>query len=222
MQFLIYRADSTKPYKFEPLIDILRDDGVIQNANGKLIRATTGCEVGSEDDREFWASTVYRDKDGTERVRDKKKLRLGTRWVLPNGHHFSMREYMASAGMELLPSGYVKLKQSGLTTIFVWVLSETLPNPEDFVLKRSGTTLEDIYKAAQWEGQHPQMPPPMVRDGGPVQPLSQAGLTLMPRNTPLAMRGGGYTAGQTLNRKQRKAAEATERQQAKAKKPMVH
>jgi hypothetical protein len=215
-----YRPDSKRRHKFEPLIDILRDDGVIQKSDGTLIRAATNCEVGSEDDRELWAFTVDEDKDGNERIRDKKKLRLGTRWMLPNGNHFSMREYMQGIGLELLPNGYVRWKQTGLTSPFVWTLSDTLPNPEDFVLARSGTTLEDIYKAAEWEALRPDMPPPMVRDSGPVQPLSQAGLTLMPRNTPLAMREGGTTG--MFNRKQRKAAEAEKRQQAKGKKRLVH
>jgi hypothetical protein len=215
-----YRPDSKKRHKFEPLIDILRDDGVVQKGDGSLIRAATNCEVGSEDDRELWAFTVYEDKDGNECIRDKKKLRLGTRWMLPNGNHFSMCEYMQGIGLELLPNGYVRWKQTGLITPFVWTLSDTLPNPEDFVLAQSGTTLEDIYKAAEWEAMHPDMPPPMLRDSGPVQPLSQAGLTLMPRNTPLAMREGGFTG--MFNRKQRKAAEAEKRQQAKGKKWLVH
>lgn len=215
-----YRPDSKKAYKFEPLIDILRDDGVIQKGDGTLVRAATNCGVGSEEDRELWAFTVYEDKDGNECIRDKKKLQLGTRWMLPNGNHFSMFEYMQGIGLELLPNGYVRWKQTGLISPFVWTLSDTLPNPEDFVLARSGTTLEDIYKAAEWEAMRPDMPPPMLRDSGPVQPLSQAGLTLMPRNTPLAMREGGSTG--MFNRKQRKAAEAEKRQQAKGKKRLVH
>lgn len=214
-----YRPDSKKPYKFEPLIDILRDDGIVQKGDGSLIRAATGCEVDSEDDREFWAFTIYEDKDGNERVRAKKKLRLGTRWMLPDGQHFSMREYMRGIGLELLPDGCVRWKKTGLISIFVWTLSDTLPNPENFVLARSGTTLSDIYKAAEWEGVRPDMPPPMARDGGPVQPLSQAGLTLMPRNTPLAMQDEAYAANDrpTLNRKQRKAEEARRRQREKGK-----
>ena len=58
---------------------------------------------------------------------------------------------------------------------FHWHLGDKLPKPEDFVLECSGTTLEDIYKVAEWESQRPHMPAPMVMDGGPVQPLSQTG-----------------------------------------------
>ncbi len=83
----------------------------------------------------------------------KKKLRLDTRWMIPNGSHFTMREYMEGIGVELVKDGglrgYVHWKETGNTNIFAWVLSETLPEPEDFVLARSQTTLEAIYKAGQ-------------------------------------------------------------------------
>lgn len=115
--------------RFAPLIDILRDDGVVQHEDGTLIRAATGFALGSDDDKEFWAFTAYEDKDGTERIRDKKKLRLGTRWMLPNGHHFTMREYMAGVGIELLDDGYVQFKATGLKAPFIWTFSANLPNP---------------------------------------------------------------------------------------------
>ncbi|MEL6661003.1 MAG: hypothetical protein AAFR36_31420, partial [Bacteroidota bacterium] len=45
-----YRADSKKSHKFETLIDILRDDGVIQHQDGTLIRAATNVPVDSPRD----------------------------------------------------------------------------------------------------------------------------------------------------------------------------
>ncbi|MEL6661066.1 MAG: hypothetical protein AAFR36_31740, partial [Bacteroidota bacterium] len=45
-----YRADSKKSHKFELLIDILRDDGVIQHQDGTLIRAATNVPVDSPRD----------------------------------------------------------------------------------------------------------------------------------------------------------------------------
>lgn len=53
------------------------------------------------------------------------------------------------------------------------------------MLACSGTTLEDIYKAAEWESQGPRLPAPMVLDRGPVQPLKGAALSAIPRNEPL-------------------------------------
>ena len=81
--------------------------------------------------------------DGGEKVREKKKLRFGTRWMMPNGNHFSMREYMDGIGVEIIKdgphAGYARWKETGVTSLFAWVLSDTLPNPEDFVLARSQT-----------------------------------------------------------------------------------
>jgi len=224
-----YRHDSNKVDKFEPLIDILRDDGVIQDKDGKLIRAATGCEVGSPDDEEFWAFLIYEDEQGQERVRDKTKLRYGTRWMNENGHHFSMRHYLEAIGVEIVKDGpfegYARWKETGITSPFAWVLSDTLPKPEDFVLSRSGTTLEAIYKAGQWESMRPSMPAPMILDGGPVHPLSEDKLYTMPRNEPLAFRSDAASSeprsmGQPkMNRKQRKAAEAKARRTSKNNRP---
>jgi hypothetical protein len=152
------------------------------------LRASTGCKVGSEDDKPFWAFLLYEDENGMERVREKRQLRLGTRWMMPNGRHFSMREYMEGCGVELVESGvlegYVRFKETGLTTVFAWTLSDTLPNPEDFVLRQSQTMLEDIFRASAWESVHPQMSAPAAMDSGPVQPFSVQQFDNMPLNNP--------------------------------------
>lgn len=156
-----YRADSKNADKFATLIDILRDDGVVQRANGTQIRAAINCEVGSPNDREFWAVIVSTDETGTERVRDKKKIRLGTRFMLPDGRHFSMRDFMEANDIELLENGYVRFGENGVETPFIWPFSDRLPNPEDFVLARSRTTLMDIYRADEWEDRRPSLPAPI-------------------------------------------------------------
>ena len=148
-----------------PLLDILLDDGVVQQEDGTLIRATTGCELGSENDTEIWAFLIRPDKDGTAKIRDKRLLRLGTRSMLSDGSHFSVREYMHSIGIELIAdgehAGYVRHK-SGRISVFEWTLSERLPKAEDFILQRSQTSLEDIYRAGQWEDVLPEMPAPLL------------------------------------------------------------
>lgn len=215
--------------KYAPLIDILRDDGVIQHQDGTLIRASTGCEVGTTEDEEFHVFKLYKDAQGSERVRDKTKLRYGTRWMMPNGQHCTMREYLEGIGVEILQEGpqrgYARWKETGMTTLFAWVLSDTLPQPEDFVLARSAASLEDIYKAGQWEFMQPTMPPPMVMDGGPVQPLSERKLEMMPRNQPMAFSSAAQSSemlpdrNPQMNRRQRKAAEAKANRAAKNKRP---
>jgi hypothetical protein len=213
--------------RFAPLIDILRDDGVVQHEDGTLIRAATGFAVGSDDDKEFWAFAAYEDADGSERIRDKKKLRLGTRWMLPNGHYFTMREYMAGAGLELLDDGLVRFKTTGLKTPFIWTFSRELPNPKNFVLARSQTTLEDIYRADQWEAVSPTMPVPLVRDSGPVTPLSESQLNAAPRNMPMAFENQSASSAVTpnrprMNRRQRMAQEADQRATEKARRKAMH
>ena len=107
---------------------------------------------------------------------------------------------------------------------FHWEFGDTLPEPEDFVLACSGTTLEDIYKAAEWESQGPHLPAPMVLDGGPVEPLSGAALSAMPRNEPLDVAHPLVAVQKPQpipNRKQRKAMEAKQRKAAKARKRVV-
>ena len=222
-----YCAGGKYQGRFAPLMDILRDDGVVQHEDGTLIRAATGCTVGSDDDREFWAYTVYENAQGPKPIKDGKKLRLGTRWMQPDGHHVSMREYMANAGLELLDDRFVRSKETGQKTLFIWPFSDTLPNPEDFVLARSQTTLEDIYGADQWESMHPTMPEPLVRDGGPVAPLSEHQLNAMPRNMPMAFENESPSSAlqssrPRMNRKQRLAEEAKMRSATKARRKAMH
>jgi hypothetical protein len=219
---VFYCAGGKYEGSFAPLIDILRDDGIVQDEDGTKIRAATGCLVGSEDDNELWAFTIYEDGDGNERVRDRRRLRLGTRWMLPSGSHFSMREYLTFMGAELLENGYVRFKRTGMTMPFAWVLSDTIPNPEDFVLARSQTSLEDIYRAGQWESVGPQMSPPLVLDGGPVQPLPDYQLDMMPRNTPIALVEGSRANLTVLNRKERRAQQSFHRKTLAHRRNRLH
>ena len=216
---------------YAPILDILRSDGAIMRADGTLIRAATGCEIGSEDDKPFWAFKLYTDKDGTERMGDRCQLRLGTRWMLSNGNHFSMRDYMEGIGIELIKegphAGYVRWKKTGLITVFAWTLSESLPKPEDFVLQRSQVRLEEIYAANEWEGVRPQMPAPMRGEAGQSYPSgnmlyaastantpsSGSGLTNhLPPNIPFSMQG--HSNQPTMTRQQRRALERKQKKAA--------
>jgi hypothetical protein len=59
-----------------PLIDILRDDGAVVRQDGSLMRASTGCAVGSDADRVIEVVAA----DGTRRW-----LRAGTRVAWATG-----------------------------------------------------------------------------------------------------------------------------------------
>ncbi|WP_299960839.1 hypothetical protein [uncultured Roseobacter sp.] len=179
-----YRPDSKKSYKYETLIDVLRDDGVIQHQDGILIRAATNVPVGSPRDGFVRAITGTRRADGTVEQKDAGCIRLGTRVLVGSG---KARKSWAVA--DLIEAGGGVVGEDELIHVgdgpgmpFHWEFGDTLPKPEDFVLACSGTTLEDIYKAAEWESQGPRLPAPMVLDRGPVQPLQGAELYVMPRN----------------------------------------
>ena len=125
-----------------------------------------------------------------------------------------MMDALKSSGITVNEDGFGV--RNGKIIPIHWAFSEHLPKPEDYILERSGTTLEDIYKAAEWEGQRPTMPAPMVMDGGPVQPLPAAGLSLMPRNRPRAEYDSDYAANRPgmakpLNRKQRRIIASQQR-----------
>ena len=215
-----YRADSNKAHKFETLIDILRDDGVIQKQDGTLIRATTNVPVGDPRDGYVKASTGIRCADGSLDEKDQGRIRLGTRFIVGEGKdrkHWSVSDVIEHAGGVVGDDEMIRVGD-GPPMAFHWEFSDTLPKPEDFVLEASGTTLEAIYKAAEWESQQPQMPAPMVMDGGPVQPLPHKALSAMPRNEPLNLSSTPVAKPQqALNRKQRKAMEAKQRKAGKTK-----
>jgi hypothetical protein len=215
-----YRADSKKAHKFETLIDILRDDGVIQKQDGTLIRAATNVPVGGPRDGFVKASTGTRCSDGSLDEKDQGRVRLGTRFIIGEGEerkHWAIADLIERAGGVVGDDEMIRVGD-GPPMAFHWEFGDTLPRPEDFVLKVSGTTLEDIYKAAEWESQQPQMPAPMVMDGGPIQPLPHTALKAMPRNEPLNLRPTpAAKPRQALNRKQRKAMEAKQRKAAKMK-----
>ena len=202
---------------FAPLIDILRDDGVVQHEDNTLIRAATGCKVGSELDAEIWVLGIEADANGVYHEKIRKKLRLGTRFIIPDGSSISIAEDLAKIGMRARADGFVEHIVTGQKALYQWPVGGQMPpNPEDYVLQRSGTTLEDIYRAGEWEVQRPQMPPPMIRDGGEITPVSERTLMAMPRNVPMAMREGtSPDASPKLNRKARKAMEAKRRKAAK-------
>ena len=72
-----FRPDSKKTDKFECLLDILRDDGMIQNVEGNSIRAATNVPVGDPRDGFVWAITQGR-KDGIPIEKERGRIRLAT------------------------------------------------------------------------------------------------------------------------------------------------
>ncbi len=202
---------------------MLRDDGMIEHRDGIKLRAATNVPVGDPRDGFVQAVTQIRKADGTVVKNDEGRIRLGTRFLVGEG-----KERKSFAVADLIEHGGGVVGEDELIRVgdgepmpFLWDFGETLPKPEDFVLACSGTTLEDIYEAAEWESQGPRLPAPMVLDRGPVQPLKGAALSAMPRNEPLDVTHAPMAAAKpqrVLNRKQRKAMEAKQRKAAKTRK----
>ena len=215
-----FRPDSKKTDKFECLLDILRDDGMIQNVEGKNIRAATNVPVGDPRDGFVWAITKER-KDGILVEKERGRIRLGTRFIVDGKTSQCVADVIEAKGGIVGDDELIRFVGAAPVP-FVWEHGGTLPKPEDFVLQASGTTLADIYKADEWENRRPQMTVPLVMDGGPVQPLSATALSAMPRNQPLNLQPAATsaaapkrTARPQMNRKQRKAMEAKQRRAAK-------
>lgn len=218
-----YRADSKRADKYETLIDVLRDDGMIERRDGTKLRAATNVPVGDPRDGFVQAVTQIRKTDGTVVKNDEGRIRLGTRFLVGEGKErksFAVADLIEHGGGVVGDDELIRVGD-GEPMPFLWDFGDTLPKPEDFVLACSGTTLEDIYKAAEWESQGPRLAAPMVLDRGPVQPLKGAALSAMPRNEPLDVAHSPMASAKpqrTLNRKQRKAMEAKQRKAAKSRK----
>lgn len=182
------RADATGRRRFETLIDILRDDGAIMLRDGTVLRAATGVPLDDPRDGlvQAVAGPLRADGQGID-VRDRGWLRLGTRAITGDGRDICIADLIDAAGGQVTASGLIRIGDQEWP--FHWAFGDTLPRPEDYVLRRSATTLADIYRAAEWEAQRPTTPPPMQRDGGPVQPLSALGRQAMPRNDPPGLHG---------------------------------
>ena len=116
--------------------------------------------------------------DGSVIAKDRGRIRLGTRFVFDGKRSYCVADLIKAGGGIVGEDELIRVGDSAPVP-FLWDQDDTLPRPEDFVLTCSDTTLEDIYKAAEWEGQRPHMPAPIVMDGGPVQPLSQTHLAAM-------------------------------------------
>lgn len=135
------------------LIDILQSDGGVVLRDGQVIRACTGEPVGSVRDRAFvWAIAGERMADGSVRVKDKRKLRLGTRTLTPDGNDVSIADLIFDEDLVVNENHMIQSSLASRDAFpFVWPFADRLPNPEDYVLQRSGLDLRDILAAGEWE-----------------------------------------------------------------------
>lgn len=195
-----------------PIMDILRTDGAIVRADGTLIRAATGCEVGSPGDQLVYVVLGDKQPNGMIKTREQGQLRAGTRVILENDRHYSLLELIVSNGGDVTEDGFIRAGVDGAKMPFRWTFSDHLPRPEDFILRRSNVTLDEIYAAGEWEQIGTRMPAPDGMAGVPPHHMSTLLQPSRPEpNIPPAFANhpdAPHNTKRAPNRKQRKAAEA--------------
>lgn len=172
-----------------PILDILRTDGALVTREGALVRAGTGCPVGSEEDRFVELVVGEIGMDGHVVARDRGRVRIGTRFITEAGVDLCIADLLRQAGAQVNKDGLVTGPGMETPTPLHLSFLDHMPLPEDYVLQRSCVTLAEIYAASEWEeGASPMLGAPMRLDGGSVRPAQMHELRAMPRNEPLAFR----------------------------------
>lgn len=172
-------GDGPHEGRFRPVMDILIDDGAVVNEDGSLRRLSTNAPVGSNDDLPVQVALVRpfagRDAKGRERRSLKAVelgwLRTGTRFIKPGsaeereaagdgttaaiGDEFTLGEVIRANGWQLVTKGrlrgMIRQRPSDSPKPFPWG-GDALPRPEDYVLAKSGVTLDELRQAANGPG----------------------------------------------------------------------
>lgn len=172
-------GDGPNEGRFRPVMDILIDDGAVVNENGSLRRLSTNAPVGSDDDLPVQVALVRpfagRDAKGRERRSLKAVelgwLRTGTRFIKPDsakdreaagdgttaaiGDEFTLGEVIRANGWQLVTKGrkrgMIRQRPGDSPKPFPWG-GDALPRPEDYVLAKSGVTLDELRQAAKGPG----------------------------------------------------------------------
>ncbi|GHC52722.1 hypothetical protein [Neogemmobacter tilapiae] len=188
-----------------PILDILRSDGALVLQDGSKIRAGTGCRLGTMGDRMITAIIGVPQPGGLVRIAEIGQIRAGTRFIKEDGEDVAVLDMILEHGGHLTEEGMIQTDPNGPKMPFRWTFTATLPKPEDYVLQRSATHLQDIYKAGEWESFRPSMPRP--RAEAKVEDCSD--IAAAPANVPLAMRN--HPEAPQVNRRYRRVAKANAR-----------
>ena len=189
-----------------PILDILRSDGALVREDGSKIRAGTGCALCTIGDRMITAIIGEQQPDGLVRIAEVGQIRAGTRFILDDGEDVSVLDMILNTGGHLTDDGMIQTSTNGPKMPFRWTFTSSLPKPEDYVLQRSATHLQDIYQANEWESVRPSMPIPMGGEAGATLSRHPALVAAAPVNVPLALRN--RPDAPKMSRKYRRAAEA--------------
>ncbi|TNE34681.1 MAG: hypothetical protein EP348_10500 [Alphaproteobacteria bacterium] len=131
------------PYKGKHilLMDILLSDGAVVDRDGALIRAATNLPVDSEGDR-FVEVAYITSKSQT--TYSKGRMRAGTLVIGEDGSSWRVLDALKREGYQLHSDGLIS-KEGETPHPLYWF--GKLPEPADYVLQKSGLTLEELYAA---------------------------------------------------------------------------
>lgn len=152
-------VDGAFKYQHVALLDILRTDGAVAREDGQIVRASTGCIVGSLGDQLVEACTYRAHTNGRQQIAERSKLRFGTRFITEEGLDVRLMDIVEAVGDELTENGLITDGTSKARP-FLWNFSTELPRPEDYILQRSRLTLREIYEASEWDDIAPLLPTP--------------------------------------------------------------
>ncbi|RED51305.1 hypothetical protein [Aestuariispira insulae] len=125
---------------FLPLIDIIKNDGIVISEDGTSLRAATNCPVGSLEDVMVKVLMLV-DRQNRELV--ESEIRAGTLLLREDGTTVRVLDCIRAQGMELRRDGYlVSREQPGSPEPLYW--AGPVPDPEDYILRKSGLTLADL------------------------------------------------------------------------------
>ncbi|MEO1192212.1 MAG: hypothetical protein AAFY02_10675 [Pseudomonadota bacterium] len=142
------------PYEgqYRPLIEILLEDGALVRANGDLVRAATGCLVGSDLDRKvavLWTTDPRASSADLPMIAEVKwqesYLRLGQRLIRKDGSSWTVAQSLAAQGLRPTEDGLIEYR-AGDPPEPLYRIGQPI-RPEQYVLARSGLTLEEIMNA---------------------------------------------------------------------------
>lgn len=144
-------GDGPHAGSFRPIMDILLSDGAVVNEDGSLRRLSTNAAVGSHDDAPVHIVLVRPDAavDGVDAMvaNETGSVRTGTRLVLRDGRELTVGELIAANDWELVTEGehqgMVRRSPGSEPMPFPWA-GKRLPRPEDYVLIKSGLTLDEL------------------------------------------------------------------------------
>ncbi|CAN0532143.1 unnamed protein product, partial [Laminaria digitata] len=125
------------------LLDIIRADGAVVRADGSKVRAATNCALGSDGDRMLTVGYFIDSEDAHARQGEVRiaRIRAGTRLLSDDGKDWSFLDAMTEQGFEFFEDGLVA--QAGEEPHPFYYFGAP-PKPEDYVLKKSGFTLDQL------------------------------------------------------------------------------